>query len=130
VSEYEDLEDHQTTNQSNDKDTEAALGGDAVEAADYVDHRTNDFWNGEDVAMEGDADSCEGIVSNWNLLTKEFVVQAEELGKFGHFYCIPCHESDALMTHSSSFRLSLDSATLASGQMTRVGLDVTHYDSV
>jgi hypothetical protein len=41
-----------------------------------------------------------------------------------------CHESDALMTHISSFRLSLDSTTLASGQMTRVGLDVTHHDSV
>jgi hypothetical protein len=40
-----------------------------------------------------------------------------------------CHESDALMTHSSSFRLSLDSVTLASGQMTHVKIDVTHYDS-
>jgi hypothetical protein len=30
----------------------------------------------------------------------------------------------------SSFRLSLDSTTLASGQMTRVGLDVTRYDSL
>jgi len=32
--------------------------------------------------MEGDADSREGIVSDWDLLGKEFIVEAEELGKF------------------------------------------------
>jgi hypothetical protein len=89
VSEYEDSEDRRTTDQSDDEDSEGALGGDAVEAADYVDHGTDDFWNGEDVAEEGDADSREGIVPDWDLLTEEFVVQAEELGKFGDFYCIP-----------------------------------------
>jgi hypothetical protein len=34
--------------------------------------------------VESDADPCEGIVSDWDLLTEDFVVQAEELGKFGH----------------------------------------------
>ena len=72
---------HRTTDQSDDKDFEDALEGDTVEAADSVDHET-DEWNGEDVAMEGDADSREGIVSDWDLLGKEFIVEAEELGKF------------------------------------------------
>jgi hypothetical protein len=75
---------HRTTDQSDDEDSEGALEGDAVEAADYVDHETDDFWNGEDVAVEGDADPREGIVSDWDLLAEEFIVQAEELGKFGH----------------------------------------------
>jgi hypothetical protein len=75
---------HQTTDQSNDEDSEGALEADAVEAANYVDHETDDFWNRENVAMEGDADPCEGIVSDWDLLTEDFVVEAEELGKFGH----------------------------------------------
>jgi hypothetical protein len=75
---------HTRTHQSDDEDSEGALGGDAVEAADDVDHDTDDFTNGEDVAVEGDADPREGIVSDWDLLAEEFIVEAEELGKFGH----------------------------------------------
>jgi hypothetical protein len=75
---------HRTADQSNDDDSEDALKEDAVEAADSVDHKTDDFWNGEDIAMEGDVDPCEGIVSDWDLLAEEFVVQAEKLGKFEH----------------------------------------------
>jgi hypothetical protein len=75
---------HQTTDQSNNKDSEGALKGDAVEAANYIDHETDNFWNEEDVAMEGNVDSHEGIVSDWDLLAEEFIVEAEELRKFGH----------------------------------------------
>src|SRR5258708_973196 len=71
---------HQTTDQSDDEDSEGALEGDAVEAGDYVVHETDDFWNGEDVDM----DPREGIVSGWDLLGKDFIVEAEELRKFGH----------------------------------------------
>jgi hypothetical protein len=74
----------QTTDQSDDEDSEGALEGDAVEAADYVDHETDDFWNGEDVVVEDDADPREGIVTDWDLLAEEFIVEAEELGKFRH----------------------------------------------
>jgi hypothetical protein len=70
-----------TTNQSDDEDSEDALEGNAVEAADSVDHETDDFWNGEDVAVEGDVDPREGIVSDWDLLAEDFIVEAEELGK-------------------------------------------------
>jgi hypothetical protein len=75
---------HRTTDQSDDDDSEDALEGDAVESTDAVDHETDDFWNGEDVAMEGDVDPREGVVSDWDLLAEEFIVEAEELGKFGH----------------------------------------------
>ena len=75
---------HRTTNQSDDEDSEDTLEGGAVETANYVNHETDDFWNGEDVAMEGDADPREGIVSDWDLLAEEFIVEAEELSKFGH----------------------------------------------
>ena len=75
---------HRTTDQSDGKDSEGALEEDAVEAADYVDHETDGFWNGEDLAVEDDVDPREGIVSDWDLLTKEFIVEAEELGKFAH----------------------------------------------
>jgi len=71
---------HQTTDQSDDEDSEGALEGDAVEAGDYVVHETDDFWNGEDVDM----DPREGIVSGWDLLGEDFIVEAEELRKFGH----------------------------------------------
>jgi hypothetical protein len=74
---------HRTANQSNDDNSEA-LEEDAVEAANSVDHETDDFWNEEDIAMEGYVDPCEGIVSDWDLLAEEFVVQAKELGKFEH----------------------------------------------
>ena len=75
---------HRTADQSDDEDSEDALEEDAVEAADSVDYETDDFWNGENIAMEGDVDPHEGIVSDWDLLAEEFIVQAEELGKFEH----------------------------------------------
>jgi len=75
---------HRTTDQSDDEDSEGAPEGDAVEAVDYVDHETDDSWNGEDIAVEGDADPREGIVSDWDLLAEEFIVEAEELSKFEH----------------------------------------------
>ena len=75
---------HRTTNQSDDEDSGDAFEGDAVEAADSVDHESDDFWNGEDVGMEGDVDPREGVVSDWDLLAEEFIVKAEELGKFEH----------------------------------------------
>jgi hypothetical protein len=56
---------------------------DAVEASDSVDHET-DGLNGEGVAMEGDADPHEGIVSDCDLLNEEFIVEAERLRKFEH----------------------------------------------
>jgi hypothetical protein len=49
---------HRTTDQSNDEDSEEALEGD-------------DFWDGEDVAMEGDVDPHEAFVSDWDLLAGE-----------------------------------------------------------
>ena len=75
---------HAPSNQSDDEDSEGAIEGDAVEATDHFDYETDDFWNGEDVAVEGDVDPREGIVSDWDLLTEEFIVEAEELGRFGH----------------------------------------------
>jgi len=75
---------HRTTDQCDDESSEGALEEDAVEAAGYVDHEPDDFWNGEDLAAEGDGDPREGIVSDWDLLTEKFIVEAEELGKFGH----------------------------------------------
>jgi hypothetical protein len=75
---------HTRTHQSDDEGSEGAFEGDAAEAAD-VDHDTDDIRNGEDVAVEGDADPREGIVSDWDLLTEEFIVEAEELGNFGHY---------------------------------------------
>ena len=81
-----DTRTHRTTDQSDDEDSEGALEGDAIEASDYVDHETDDFWNGEDVAVEDNVDPCEGIVLDWELLTEEFIVEAEELSKFGGFF--------------------------------------------
>ena len=75
---------HRTTDQSNDEDSEDTLESDAAEAADSVDHETDGFWNGDDVVTQGDMDPCEGIVSDWDLLAEEFIVEAEELGKFKH----------------------------------------------
>jgi hypothetical protein len=72
---------HQTTDQSDDEDSEDALEGDAVEPADSVDHQTDE----EDVTMEGDVDPREGIVSDWDLFTEEFIAEAEELGKLEHY---------------------------------------------
>ncbi|KAF8487855.1 hypothetical protein F5888DRAFT_1639669 [Russula emetica] len=64
---------HQTTDQSDDEDSEDALEKDAVEAADCVNYETDDFWSRGDVDMEG------SIVSDWDLLAKEFIMEAEEL---------------------------------------------------
>jgi hypothetical protein len=74
---------HRTTDQSDDENSVDLEGG-AVEAANSVDHETDDLWSGEDVAMEGNVDPREGIVSDWDLLAKDFIVEAEELGKFEH----------------------------------------------
>ena len=78
---------HRTTDQSDDEDSEGVVEGDVVEgleAADRVDHESDDLWNGEDIAMEGDADPRKGIVLDWDLLAEQFIVEAEELGNFGH----------------------------------------------
>ena len=60
---------HRTTDQSDDEDSEGpgAVEGDVVEgleAANYVDHESDGFHNEEDIALEGDADPREGIVSD------------------------------------------------------------------
>ena len=75
---------HRTVDQSDDEDSEGALEGDVVEAADAVDHETDGFWNGEDAAIDDDVDPREGIVSDWDLLAEEFIAEAEELGTFEH----------------------------------------------
>jgi hypothetical protein len=57
------------------KDSEDALEGNAVEAADSIDRRTDDSWNEEDVVMKGDVDPREGIVSDWDLLADGFILR-------------------------------------------------------
>ena len=79
---------HQTGDQSHDKDSEDALEGDAAEAADSDDHGTDDFWDEEDAAIEGDVDPCEGIFLDLDLLAEEFIVEAEELGEFELFFIV------------------------------------------
>ena len=71
---------YQIADQSDDEDSE---GDKNLEAADYVDDECDDSQNEEDNAMKGDADPREGIVSDWDLLTEKFIVEAEELGNFG-----------------------------------------------
>ena len=71
---------HQTTGQSDGLDSEDALEG----AANSVNHETDGFRNGEDIATGGDADPREGIVSDWDILDEEFITGAEELGKSEH----------------------------------------------
>ena len=75
---------HLTTVQSDDEDPEDVLEGDLVEAVDLVDHNTSDFSDGEDVTVEGGVDPREGIVSDWDLLAEELIVETEELGEFEH----------------------------------------------
>ena len=75
---------HWSTDQSNNEDFEDALEGGAVEAAHSIDPETDDLWNGEDVDLEDDVDPCEGVVSDWDILAEEFIVEAKELGKFEH----------------------------------------------
>ena len=79
---------HRTGDQSHDEDSEDALKGDAAKAADSDDHGTDDFWNEEDAAMEGDVELHEGIFLDLDLLAKEFIVKAEELGEFELFFIV------------------------------------------
>lgn len=91
---------HRTTDQSDDEDSEGTLEEDAIGVADYVDHETDD---GEDVAMEGDADPREGIVSDWDILAEESIVEAEELGEFS----ISDHDLDILRPFGMKIRNNL-----------------------
>jgi hypothetical protein len=77
---------HPTTNQSDSEDSEDDLKGDAVEATNSIDPKTDDFCDGEDIDMEGDANLHEGIVSDWDLLAEEFIAEAKELGEFEHSF--------------------------------------------
>ena len=72
---------HRTSDDSDDEDLE-----DTPEAADIIDPETSDFWDGDDVDMEDDMDPCEGIVSDWDILAEEFIMEAEGLGKFEHSF--------------------------------------------
>lgn len=73
---------HRTTDQCDDEGSEDDLEGDAVEATDSIDPETDDFWDGGDIDAEGDVDLREGIVSDWDLLAEESIVEAEELSEF------------------------------------------------
>jgi hypothetical protein len=75
----------QTTDDSNNnsENSEDTLKGDAVEAADTINSKTNDFTDGEGVDMKGNIDLYEGIDSDWNALAGELIIE-EELSKFGH----------------------------------------------
>ena len=46
--------------------------------------------------MECNVDSHEGIVSDWDLLAEEFIVEAEEHGKFEHLL-LHTHDSLAFL---------------------------------
>jgi hypothetical protein len=70
---------HQTTNESNDEGSEDALKEGAVEATDSINPRTD---NGEDIDMEGKVDPHKGVISDWDILAEDFIVEAVELGKF------------------------------------------------
>lgn len=72
-----------TTDESDDEGSEGALEEGAVEAADSINHGTDD---GEDVDMEGEVDPREGVVSDWDILAEDFIVKAVELGKFEHSF--------------------------------------------
>jgi len=76
---------YQATNESDNKDSEDALKGDAAEAIDSVDPGTNNLWNKEDFGTEEEVDPHEDVVSNWDILAEEFIVEAEELSKSKHF---------------------------------------------
>ena len=73
---------HRNTDESDDEGSEDALEEDAVEATDSINPGTDD---GEDVDMEGEVDSCEGVVLDWDILAEDFIAEAEELGKFEPF---------------------------------------------
>jgi hypothetical protein len=74
---------HRTTDESDNEDSEDALEGDAAEAADTINLRTDDFWDGEDIDIEGEVDPCEDIISDWDILAQDFIVEAERLHKLG-----------------------------------------------
>ena len=73
---------HRTTVESDNEDSEDACEGDTVEATDFIDPETDDFWDGEGV--ECDVDAREGTVPDWDLLAEELIVEAEELGTSKH----------------------------------------------
>ena len=52
-----------------------------MEATDSSDPRTDDR---EDVDMEGEVDPHKGIVSDWDILAEDFIVEAHERGMFEH----------------------------------------------
>ena len=99
---------HQATDESDNEDSEDASGGDAAEAANSTDPETDGFSIEEDVDTEDEVDPRKGIVSDWDLLAEEFIVEAEELGKFlsVHSYCI-LHESPTFLGSSQLFCLGL-----------------------
>ena len=74
---------YQNPDENNDRDPKDAPEKDAVDA-DSIDPRTGDFWNEEDVDVEGEVDLRKGIVSLWDILTEKFIMEAEEFGKFAH----------------------------------------------
>ena len=73
---------HRNIDESDDKGSEDALEEDAGEAADSIDPGTDD---GEDVDMEGEVDLCKGVISDWDSLAEDFIVEAQERSKFEHF---------------------------------------------
>jgi len=72
---------HQATDESNNEDSEDALGGDVTEAAGPG---TGNLWNGEDIDMEEEEDPHGDITLHWDILAQDFIVEAEELGKSKH----------------------------------------------
>jgi hypothetical protein len=62
------------------------------EAADSID----DFWNGEDVAMEGDVDVLEGISSDWAIAKPARKAASARQGTRGKENCNP-----ATVAHAS-----------------------------
>jgi len=64
---------HRTTDESDNEDSDD-------EAADTIDPGTDDSWDEEDI--EDEVDPREGIVSDWDILAEEFIVEAERLRKF------------------------------------------------
>jgi hypothetical protein len=69
---------YRTTDEGDNEDSDDALEGGAIEAAD--DPGTDDSWDEEDV--EDEVEPHEGIASDWDILAEEFIVEAERLGKF------------------------------------------------
>ena len=74
------------TDESDSEDSKDTVGGNAGEATNTIDPGPDDFWDGEDVDVEGEVDPRRGIVSDWDLLTEGFIVKAKELRKFCEFF--------------------------------------------